>query len=113
TLGMAAACFAVLAVEKPSIVYPLSSGLLLGLMTSFRPLDAVAAAMAAGCILAAWAPRRILSLAAVTAGGIVGSIPMLWFNARTNGSPTTFGYTVLWGPQHSLGFHDVPFGVPL
>ncbi len=111
TLGMGAAALAIMATERA--VYALGSGVLLGLMTSFRPLDAVAATVPAGLILLAWAPRRARAIAAATVGGSLGAVPILWFNALTNGSPTTFGYTALWGPQHSLGFHPVPWGVPL
>ncbi len=82
-------------------------------MTSFRPLDALAAAVPSGLMILAWARRRVPALASVTFGGVVGTIPTLWYNARTTGSPARFGYTQLWGPQHSLGFHPVPWGIPL
>jgi hypothetical protein len=36
----------------------------------------------------------------------------LWVNAQTTGHPLLFGYTVLWGPGHDLGFHAVPWGPP-
>jgi 4-amino-4-deoxy-L-arabinose transferase-like glycosyltransferase len=112
-IGMSAAAAATLVLDRRSLGWAAVCGLLLGIMTSFRPLDAVAAAMVCGLMGLAWSPRRVLDLAAMAAGGILGSIPTLWFNARTTGSPTKFGYTALWGPQHSLGFHPVPFGIPL
>lgn len=114
TLGMGAAAFAAMASERPTpgFVLPFAAGLASGLLTFFRPLDAVAAAAAAGLIFA-WSKRRSAAFAVVTAGGILGSIPILWFNAASNGSPMMFGYVALWGPQHSLGFHPVPWGTPL
>ena len=111
-LGMGAAMFAVMALEERP-AWALGAGLLLGGMTAFRPLDAVAASIPAGLILAGWAARKLPALAGAVVGGVAGAVPALWFNAVTNGSPATFGYTVLWGPQHSLGFHPVPWGVAL
>jgi hypothetical protein len=110
TLGMSAAAVAITATRRPA--WALACGLLLGLMTSFRPLDAVAATVPAGLILLA-APRRGRTIAAAIIGGVAGAVPILWFNTISNGSPTTFGYNALWGPQHSLGFHPVPWGEPL
>ena len=111
TVGMSAAALAIMATERP--LFGLGCGLLIGLMTLFRPLDAVAASVPAGVILLGWAAHRSRAIAGAVAGGLVGAIPTLWFNWVTNGSPATFGYTTLWGPQHSLGFHPVPWGEPL
>ena len=36
---------------------------------------------------------------------------MLWFNARTTGSPLLFGYEAMWGKGHEIGFHAAPWGV--
>jgi hypothetical protein len=35
---------------------------------------------------------------------------MLTFNANTTGHPLRFGYDVLWGAGHGLGFHESPYG---
>ena len=35
---------------------------------------------------------------------------MMWVNAQTTGSPLLFGYEVLWGKAHGLGFHAAPWG---
>jgi hypothetical protein len=35
---------------------------------------------------------------------------MLYVNARTTGAPLLFGYQVLWGRDHDLGFHQAPWG---
>jgi hypothetical protein len=108
---MAAAAAATLASERRPLGFAALAGCLLGFETAFRPLDAVAAAILVGVVLWWHAPRRAIIATAIA--GFVGSLPTLWYNARTTGSWHTFGYTVLWGPQHSLGFHPVPFGVPL
>jgi hypothetical protein len=35
---------------------------------------------------------------------------MMWVNAQSTGSPLVFGYEVLWGKAHGLGFHTAPWG---
>jgi len=112
-LGMGAAAAAMAATERRAALNAALAGLLLGLMTAFRPLDAVAAALPVAVVLAGWCPARWKAMAATALGGVAGSLPTLWYNARTTGSWREFGYTVLWGPQHSLGFHPVPWGIPL
>lgn len=113
TLGMGAAALAIMATERRTALHAALSGLLLGLMTSFRPLDSVAAAIPVGAILLFWGRRRGLAIGTLVLAGILGTIPTIWYNAMTNGSWHLFGYTVLWGAQHSLGFHAVPFGQEL
>lgn len=112
-LGTAAAACATAVRGRRPWLAAAGAGAMLGLMTAFRPLDALAAAVPAGVILLVTARRvpRALALAAV--GGMAGTIPTLWYNAATTGSWRTFGYTALWGPNHSLGFHAVPWGIPL
>lgn len=94
---------------------PALAGAALGLMAAFRPLDAVAAAVPVGAILLlASPPRRSVATLAVTAlAGALCSVPTLWFNGQTTGRWLEFGYVYLWGPGHSLGFHPVPWGIPL
>jgi hypothetical protein len=91
------------------------AGAALGLMATFRPLDAVAAAVPVALILVLGSPprRRLATLAAVTVAGAAFTLPLLWYNSRTTGHWLEFGYTFLWGPGHSLGFHPVPWGTPL
>jgi hypothetical protein len=36
---------------------------------------------------------------------------MLAFNAATTGRALLFGYELLWGKSHSLGFHRAPWGI--
>jgi hypothetical protein len=92
-----------------------AAGVALGIMAAFRPLDAVAAAVPVAGILLLAAPerRRLAVLAAVAVAGAALTLPTLWYNASTTGSWHQFGYTYLWGPGHSLGFHPVPWGIPL
>jgi len=115
TLGMLAAAGATSAGATRWWRGPALAGLALGAMAALRPLDAVSAAVAVTVILwLAAAPRR--RLAAIAVAGAVGAlctVPLLWFNSGTTGSWHQFGYTYLWGPGHSLGFHPVPFGIPL
>lgn len=113
TLGMAAAVAAMGATSRRPLLNGLLAGLALGFMTAFRPLDAVAAAIAVALIIGAFAQDRVRALAGTFAGGVAAAIPTLVFNALTTGSWRRFGYEELWGPDHSLGFHPVPFGVPL
>jgi hypothetical protein len=115
TLGMLAAAAATRAGAarwwRPAAL----AGVALGLMAAVRPLDAVAAAVAVTAILALAAParRRLASIGAAGLAGAFFTLPLLWYNAHTTGSWHQFGYTYLWGPGHSLGFHPVPWGVPL
>jgi hypothetical protein len=113
TLGMAAAAAATGTGGRRPVLAASLAGVALGCMVAFRPLDAAAAAAPVGLIVLLAAPRRVRSGALVTLGGVLATLPTLWFNARTTGSWHEFGYTALWGPQHSLGFHPVPWGVPL
>ncbi len=113
-LGMLAAAAATSVAVSP-IRAPILAGAALAAMAIFRPLDAVAAAFPVAAILLLDAPprRRVTAFAAVAVAGAVLTLPLLWYNAHTTGSWHEFGYTYLWGPGHSLGFHPVPWGIPL
>jgi hypothetical protein len=91
------------------------AGAALGLMASFRPLDAVAAAAPVALVLwlASPAGRRPAVLGTAALAGALLSLPVLWYNRETTGRWLEFGYVYLWGPGHSLGFHPVPWGIPL
>jgi hypothetical protein len=91
----------------------LAAGGLLGLMVAFRPLDAVAAAVPVAAIVLLAARRRLPALMLVAAGGVLCTVPTLWYNSLTTGSWHVFGYSYLWGPSLALGFHAVPWGIPL
>src|SRR4030095_9594820 len=51
-------------------------------------------------------------LAVVLAAGALPVAGLLVTNMLTTGRPLLFGYEVLWGANHSLGFHDDPSGNP-
>jgi hypothetical protein len=42
---------------------------------------------------------------------VIPVLAMLWVNVNTTGAPLVFGYQVLWGRSHDLGFHRAPWGV--
>lgn len=114
-LGMLAAAAATSLQPDAWVVRAAAAGAALGVMAAFRPLDAVAAAVPVALVLVLAAPdrRRGAALALAAVAGAVLTLPTLWYNARTTGSWHLFGYNYLWGPQHSLGFHPVPWGVEL
>lgn len=88
-------------------------GLSAGCAFAVRPLDAVAYGVVAGMWLI-WRARNGRAAGAVLASATIGLfVPVLgvmWVNVHTTGSPTEFGYQVLWGTAHGLGFHPAPWG---
>lgn len=89
------------------------TGLLAGCAFAVRPLDGVAFGVVAAAWLV-WRARRPgvprVVLAASMAGLAIPVLVVMWVNVRTTGSPTEFGYQVLWGAAHGLGFHQAPWG---
>jgi hypothetical protein len=88
-------------------------GLALGAAATIRPLDALAFALPACVWLLARARRDRRELGTLLASGAGILLPfgaMMWVNAQTTGSPLLFGYEVLWGKAHGLGFHVAPWG---
>jgi hypothetical protein len=90
-----------------------ATGFALGAGATIRPVDGAAFALAAAAWLA-WRARRGGSpLASLVASGVGVALPLgalFWVNARTTGDPFLFGYDLLWGAGHSLGFHSSPWG---
>ncbi len=90
------------------------NGLGLGCAATVRPVDALAFAAPAG-LWYAWRSARDRRLAGeMLAAGVGVALPMaflFWVNAGTTGSPTLFGYQLLWGKSHDLGFHRAPWGI--
>jgi len=87
-------------------------GLGLGLAATIRPLDAGAWALPAAAWLG-WRAVRRGYWRAFIASGVGVAVPMalmMLVNSRTTGGALTFGYTVLWGASHGLGFHTSPWG---
>lgn len=89
------------------------SGVCAGCAFAVRPLDAVAYAVPAAAVVA-YVSRRESAARVALLGAAAGlAIPVAlvcWVNIRTTGSPTLFGYEVLWGSAHGLGFHQAPWG---
>ncbi len=88
-------------------------GLGFGLAATIRPGDALAFALpAAGWLL--WrcftGASRWREVAAAAIGVALPVGALLWANSVFTGSATTFGYTVLWGADQGLGFHQSPWG---
>jgi hypothetical protein len=109
TLGMAK----VAASDRPQVGWAFANGFGLGAAAAIRPLDAFAFALpaAAWLLVIAWRDKR--RWVEVAASGIGVAIPfgaMMWVNAQSTGSPLLFGYEVLWGKAHGLGFHTAPWG---
>ncbi len=90
------------------------AGLGYGLAATIRPIDALAFALPAGLWFLGGALRdraRWRQALLAGAGVALPVLALLYVNWRTTGAPLRFGYTLLWGPSHSLGFHDAPWGV--
>src|ERR1019366_3332679 len=109
TLGLAK----VAGSDAPRAGWAFVNGLGLGAAAAIRPLDAFAFALpaAAWLLLLAWRDKR--RWVDVIASGIGVVIPfgaMMWVNAQSTGSPLVFGYEVLRGKAHGLGFHTAPWG---
>jgi hypothetical protein len=90
-----------------------STGLALGIAASIRPVDAAAFALpAAGWLL--WRARRggrpLVSLLLSGVGIALPLTAVFWVNLETTGRPLLFGYELLWGAGHGLGFHRSPWG---
>ena len=101
--------------ERPRPLVALGLGLAFGLAGSIRPVDALAFGAPAGLWLAARALKDRARLGECALAALGMAIPLgatLWVNAQTTGHPLLFGYTLLWGPGHDLGFHHVPWGPP-
>ena len=90
------------------------NGLALGCAATIRPVDALAFALPAGLWYLWRAARDRSRIAPMLAAGVGVALPMMvlfWVNASTTGSPTLFGYQLLWGKSHDLGFHRAPWGI--
>ncbi|MHB1313511.1 MAG: hypothetical protein ACYC3L_15950 [Gemmatimonadaceae bacterium] len=102
-------------VSARSLALALLLGFGLGASATIRPLDAFAFALPAAAWLVVRAgrsgPRWVENIVA----GIGVAIPfaaMMYVNQQTTGHPLLFGYEVLWGATHGLGFHAAPWGTP-
>jgi hypothetical protein len=88
-------------------------GLALGIAATVRPLDAALVAIVVGAMqltrLRGSAARRDSLMVQLCAGAIPVAL-LLGANAWTTGAPLRFGYDVLYGSAHQLGFHTDPYG---
>jgi hypothetical protein len=99
--------------EAPRAGWAFVNGLGLGAAATIRPLDAFAFALPAAAwllLLARRDKRRWTDVVASGAGVAIPFVVMMYVNAQTTGSPLLFGYEVLWGKAHGLGFHAAPWG---
>ena len=90
------------------------SGISLGMMVAIRPVDGAAFALPASVWLLLRTVRRqsrVALLIAFASGIVLPVVSLLAYNLATTGHPTLFGYELLWGPSHGLGFHRAPWGV--
>jgi hypothetical protein len=113
-------CLALLALvtvtgsPQPRPVVAFLAGLCLGMMVSIRPVDGAAFALPAGVWLLVRTVRQPSFLRALLASGLGIALPVagvLAYNSATTGDPFLFGYELLWGASHNLGFHRAPWGV--
>ena len=88
-------------------------GISLGIVVAVRPLDGALVALAVGGFQI-WrmidVHDRWRDLLIQCAAGLSPVLLLLWANARMTGSPFVFGYDLLNGPGHRLGFHMAPNG---
>ncbi|HET7025268.1 MAG TPA: hypothetical protein VFI39_08710 [Gemmatimonadales bacterium] len=92
----------------------LACGLGFGIAAAIRPEDAVAFALPASVWLVAGIRDRRVGIGALAVAAAAFAVPvgaLLAVNWATTGAPLRFGYEVLWGPSHGLGFHRAPWGV--
>lgn len=92
------------------IAWPLATGAALAAAATIRPLEAVAWAAVLGIwilVRKGWRPTVVVGAAC-----LVGLLPLLLYNGLTTGHPLRFGYSLLWGAGHGLGFHTDPWGEP-
>jgi len=104
----------VVASARPRPALAFASGVALGCAATIRPVDALAFALPAGVWYLARAlgdRSRWRDALASGAGVALPLAAMMWVNARTTGGPLLFGYQVLWGRSHDLGFHRAPWGL--
>jgi hypothetical protein len=101
--------------ESRALLPAFACGFALGMAAAVRPVDGAAFALPAAVWLLARGLRHPALFWDVVAAGAGIAIPasaILAFNALTTGDPLLFGYEILWGTSHRLGFHEAPWGAP-
>lgn len=99
-----------------SVPWGLATGLTLGFVATIRPFSAAGVALPFATF-AVWhlarRPRELLAPVLAMAVGVCVMVGLLLaFNTATNGSPSVFGYHVLYGPGHDPGFGHSGKGEP-
>lgn len=97
----------------PRPLLAFASGVALGGAATIRPVDAMAFALPAGAWYLARALRDRSRWSDALASGMGVAIPialLIAYNTATTGRPLLFGYQLLWGSSHDLGFHAAPWG---
>ena len=90
-------------------------GAAIGAMATIRPLDAVVVAVVVGLFQVSRQTEdrwRWPTLGLQAVCGLIALSPLLYANWITTGHPLRFGYEVLWGPGHRIGFHVDPYNRP-
>ncbi len=109
---LALALYAAVSAEDASSGYGSAAlmGLALACAATIRPLESAAWT----AVLGSWLLFRRGWGATLVAAAVclAGMLPLLAYNAVTTGHPLRFGYTLLWGEGHGLGFHTDPWGFP-
>jgi hypothetical protein len=109
-----AAMAGVMTSEQPRPAVAALSGFGFGMAATIRPVDALAFALPAGVwflVRALRDRRRWLDAIPAGIGVVIPMLALMWVNSKTTGSPLLFGYEVLWGKSHRLGFHAAPWGM--
>jgi hypothetical protein len=90
-----------------------ANGFALGAIATIRPVEALACAFPAGVWYLSRALRDRTHWRDALASALGVAVPvvcLMWVNAHTTGGALRFGYEVLWGKSHALGFHSAPWG---
>jgi hypothetical protein len=114
TLIAVAALAGVMQAAHPRPALAALSGLGFGIAATIRPVDALAFALPAGVwylVRALREPRRWADAIPAGVGVVLPMLALMWVNVHTTGAPLRFGYQVLWGKSHDLGFHTAPWGM--
>jgi len=99
--------------RRRAVAFAALVGIALGAMVTIRPLDGVIAAVVVGLFQLAVVRRdltRARELGVQAVAGVVAVAPLLYANWATTGSAGRFGYDVIWGRGHRVGFHADPLG---
>lgn len=107
------ACSHLTAEQMPGRGWAVLFGLAAGIAATIRPVDALAMTAPAFVLWIAKprSRRDALSALFVAIGLALPMAALLAYNGATTGSPLLFGYELMWGKSHSLGFHTSPWGI--